>query len=651
MLTSALLAGDPLLEAIAQDQDRISRSRHRTDPAVRKVQIALLDQDPNCLPRFGADGDYGDETAGAVARFKAEVLGVPPAEIIDDVGPLTVLKLDEIRAAVEHPPVPPVPGVAPEEWLLTDAEMGGFRSPAFTLDNLVLFFVDGEAYYNTLAARLDGLAAGDRVLFAGWRFSPEQKLLPAVAGAPGFLDRLLKLHADGVVVRALLYGSQFSTLPVRRPRVPTLPSKDNFDFRTALVDAGAQAVLDARVGHFGSHHQKCAVVQGAAEGPCAFVGGIDVCLDRWDNAAHVDPPVRQREPDFLGQKISLPGWHDVQCAVFGPAVGQIWQGLVQRWNDPTPPSRLDATPAPIPVSEAPGPPATSGTQAVQVLRTLTCKSVYSFLPGGEFTVLAGYRKAIRRARHFIYVEDQYLWPSPVVDDLRDAAARGVQVILVTARDFDAPGLKDVHKTLRAEALQRIASAAPANVHCFHLEQAATSLQVYVHAKLLIADDQYAAAGSANLNFRSHTTDSELQLGVFDTELIDSAIGGAPHRAGRSVRELRTQIWGEHLNEDPSLHEDPLVGLGRMPSAGGKTGHLVHFPVPAQVPAVDWRETVRELLRSVQEMENWQLLAPIVLGPLSLPLTLVPGMDLGSLADLIPDPESFLRSLLNPHTVC
>ncbi|WP_329453270.1 phospholipase D-like domain-containing protein (plasmid) [Streptomyces sp. NBC_01724] len=648
MLTSALFTGDPLLEAIAQDQDRISQTRHRTDPAVRKVQTALLGWDPDCLPRFGADSDYGDETAGAVARFKVEVLGVPPPEVINDVGPLTVLKLDEMQADAERPPAE---SVAPEDWLLTEAEIGPFRSPAFTLDNLVLFFVDAEGYYSTLASQLDGLAAGDRVLFAGWRFSPEQLLHPGVAGSPGILDRLLKLHADGIVVRALLYGSHFSTLPVRRPRVPTLPSKDNFDFRTGLVDAGAQAILDARVGEFGSHHQKCAVVQGATEGPCAFVGGIDVCLDRWDNGAHVDPPIRQREPDFLGQKISLPGWHDVQCAVFGPTVGQIWQSMVQRWNDPTRPSRIDATPAPIPSSEAPGPPMRSGTQAVQVLRTLTCKGVYSFLPGGEFTVSAAYRKAIRRARHYIYIEDQYLWPSPVVDDLRDAAARGVQVILVTARDFDAPGLKDVHMALRTEALQRIASVAPANVHCFHLEQAATSQQIYVHAKLMIVDDQYAAAGSANLNFRSHTTDSELQLGVFDTELADGTMGGAPHRVGRSVRELRTQIWGEHLNEDPSLHEDPLAGLGRMPAAGGKTGHLVNFPVPPQVPGVDWREVLRELLRTVQHMENWQLLAPVVLGPLSLPVTLVPGMDLGLLADLIPDPESFLRRLLNPHTVC
>lgn len=168
---------------------------------------------------------------------------------------------------------------------------------------------------------------------------------------------------------------------------------------------------------------------------------------------------------------------------------------------------------------------------------------------------------------------------------------------------------------------------------------------------MIVDDQYVAAGSANLNFRSHTTDSELHLGVFDTDLADGTMGGAPRRVGVSVRDLRAQIWGEHLNEDPALHQDALAGLARMPIAGGKTGHLVSFPVPAQVPAVDWRETVRELLRTIQHMENWQLLAPVVLGPLSLPLTLVPDMDLGVLADAIPNPESFLRNLLNPHTVC
>lgn len=98
---SQLFTGDPVLIAVFEDRDRISRSQHRNDPAVGKVQTALMIWDPTCLPQFGADGDYGDETASAVARFKAEELGVAPGEIVDDVGPRTVERLDQIAAVDE----------------------------------------------------------------------------------------------------------------------------------------------------------------------------------------------------------------------------------------------------------------------------------------------------------------------------------------------------------------------------------------------------------------------------------------------------------------------------------------------------------------------------------------------------------------------
>ena len=111
MLTSQLFAGDALLQRIADGSpDRISRSQNRRDPAVGKIQTALLDWDPTVLPRFGVDSDYGSETAGAVRRFKIEVIGVPRDQVIDDVGPQTVLRLDAIRLAAEQP-VPPPPSV------------------------------------------------------------------------------------------------------------------------------------------------------------------------------------------------------------------------------------------------------------------------------------------------------------------------------------------------------------------------------------------------------------------------------------------------------------------------------------------------------------------------------------------------------------
>lgn len=266
--------------------------------------------------------------------------------------------------------------------------------------------------------------------------------------------------------------------------------------------------------------------------------------------------------------------------------------------------------------------------------------------------MAAYRKAIGRATHFTYVEDQYLWPSTVVDDLKAATARGVHVILVTSRDYDLPPpLSTAHQAMRDETLIRIASGNAANLHVFHLEQSASTSQVYVHAKMMIVDDQYVAVGSANLNFRSHTTDSELHVGIFDTELVNGAMGGSPGRIGLSIRDLRTQLWGEHMNQDPSLFEDPVASLATLPTGGAKIGQLVSSPVPVGVPGADYREILREMLRSLQQMENWQQLATVVLGLLGIPVPAIPGVDLGALADLIPNPEAVVKDVLNPHTRC
>ena len=125
MLRSELFAGDPLLEAIAADQDRISRVRHQTDPAVRKLQTALLFWDPECLPVNGADGKYGDETAGAVVRFKVEVIDVPPETVIDDVGPQTVRRLDAML-----PTAGPAPQIDPALREALRAILGDAASPS-----------------------------------------------------------------------------------------------------------------------------------------------------------------------------------------------------------------------------------------------------------------------------------------------------------------------------------------------------------------------------------------------------------------------------------------------------------------------------------------------------------------------------------------
>ncbi len=115
-MLSTLFQGDALLQAIADDQARISRSVNNSGPSVTRIQTALLSWDPGSLPQFGADGDYGDETAAAVHRFKVDELHVPEAEVIDDVGPQTIVRLDQIQAAHEAPPPPPATFVRRDVW-------------------------------------------------------------------------------------------------------------------------------------------------------------------------------------------------------------------------------------------------------------------------------------------------------------------------------------------------------------------------------------------------------------------------------------------------------------------------------------------------------------------------------------------------------
>lgn len=103
MLKSALFSGNQLLQDIADNVGgvRISQSENATDPAVLRVQRALLIRDPGCLPVRGADGVFGIESATAIHRFKLEELGIPEAQVIDDVGPSTIQRLDEIALAAE----------------------------------------------------------------------------------------------------------------------------------------------------------------------------------------------------------------------------------------------------------------------------------------------------------------------------------------------------------------------------------------------------------------------------------------------------------------------------------------------------------------------------------------------------------------------
>lgn len=97
-----------------------------------------------------------------------------------------------------------------------------------------------------------------------------------------------------------------------------------------------------RVRPGGSHHQKLVVLRhrGRPELDVAYVGGIDLCRNRNDDATHRGD--RQSLP-LASAYGPHPPWHDVQLALRGPVVGDVEAVFRERWQDPSPLSRSPLT--------------------------------------------------------------------------------------------------------------------------------------------------------------------------------------------------------------------------------------------------------------------------------------------------------------------
>lgn len=73
-------------------------------------------------------------------------------------------------------------------------------------------------------------------------------------------------------------------------------------------------------------------------------------------------------------------------------------------------------------------------------------------------------------------------------------------------------------------------------------------QVYVHSKLLIADDQVAVLGSANINDRSMLgdRDSELAAVITSRNSVQVPLAGPMQSVAAEVHELRVELWRKHF---------------------------------------------------------------------------------------------------------
>jgi phosphatidylserine/phosphatidylglycerophosphate/cardiolipin synthase-like enzyme len=199
---------------------------------------------------------------------------------------------------------------------------------------------------------------------------------------------------------------------------------------------------------------------------------------------------------------------------------------------------------------------------VQVLRTYPAKRPpYPFARDGERSIGRAYRKAIRRARKLVYVEDQYLWSDWWAHAIADAlhTQPDLRVVVVVPRYAERGGFSGKAENVgRERVIKRLRAAGGDRVGFYDIENV-DGTPVYVHAKVCVIDDVWLEVGSDNLNRRSWTHDSELSCAVLDTTYDDREpldLAGLGDRARVLARETRLRLWREHLGRD----EDDVADL-------------------------------------------------------------------------------------------
>ena len=279
-------------------------------------------------------------------------------------------------------------------------------------------------------------------------------------------------------------------------------------------------------------HQKSWLIDAGGEDETAFVGGINL------NPHSMVAPGHKGE----GQN------HDVFVQLAGPSAVDVHHNFVQRWNEASERMARDGCWGAGSTTSLQFPtrvPTERGSAVVQIHRTIhegRYRNGQATPDGMSFDIASGERSnfdqyciAIQAARRSIYIENQYVEVLEIVDCLRRALERGVDVILLM------PAKPEVG--LQVSPARRAFLNAQEQLGVFRNFMLAGIAgvgsdghrkSIYVHSKLMLVDDEWATLGSCNLHHFS----------LFGNGEINAAFSEPA-----TVRALRCELFREHLDQN------------------------------------------------------------------------------------------------------
>lgn len=379
--------------------------------------------------------------------------------------------------------------------------------------------LDGEEYFRSLERNLR--LARHSIDLLGWDFHTEVPLVRGEASEQTVLALLIELAAKRRELRISLLiwdsGAFFGWDRERFARFKAL----------FLERANVHIVFDNRVPLGACHHQKVVVIDNAI----AYCGGLDITAGRWDSHQHLAADPRRRNP--AGDL--YPPFHDA-CAVFkGPAVRTIAGVVRERW-------RRQAGRVPV----LPEPP--EGDDHLELhgrlLRDVNLAVLRTFPPFDGYPAIREIEEAycdlMRMAQRYIYIENQYFTIPRLADLLAERLAEenGPEVVLILpgqTKGWLETAVILSHQTPLLERLRSVDRCQ--RLRIFAARASGEERFLKVHSKLMAVDDRWLMIGSANLNQRSMSFDTECNL-----------LAECPHGLDALVAEFATHLSGGQASE-------------------------------------------------------------------------------------------------------
>ncbi|BFU24879.1 phospholipase D, putative [Entamoeba histolytica HM-3:IMSS] len=443
------------------------------------------------------------------------------------------------------------------------------HSSFFTRTGDFQFLIDGEETMQKIAESL--VSAKNTIKIMGWRMDLNVPMIRTNHYLQGktILDILMIAAKRGIKIYVLLYKS---------PYVSHLTKNQTTTKILNSVHPNIVCICE-RWSLIFSHHEKVIII----DNEIGFVGGIDLCVGRYDTHDHQISPCVKQDDYYIYPPIDYNNiqihktnslqyprmpWHDIHCMVNGTILNDLQYHFHQRWQF------YNGSIESISVNTY------EGSDEMKLCRSI-CNSSGS---QNECSIYGEMLRLIRKAEHFIYIEQQYFLSNcgkkNISNKLGQAIAKKIVTSFERGKKFFVVIVLPVFSEgqLRQKSVRKILEYTRKSIYdgtnsIFNIAKkngvidisnylcvcnlynygwcekyGITSSQIYVHSKLMIIDDRYALIGSANMNDRSlrGDRDTEIAISIKETNQIKELFGREEINVCKKISSLRKKLWMEHL---------------------------------------------------------------------------------------------------------